>query len=43
MKNHFGQFFLVLLSMADVKQHFVKLQKVLWQSLSKLYDHYHNT
>ena len=29
MKNNFGQFFLVLPSMADLKKHFIRLQKVL--------------
>ena len=29
MKNKFGQFFLVLPSMADLRKHFIRLQKVL--------------
>ena len=29
MKNNFGQFFLVLPSMADLRKHFIRLHKVL--------------
>ena len=36
MKNNFGQFFLALPSMADLRQHAIRLHKVLWLSLSKL-------
>ena len=40
IKNNFGQFFLVLPNMADLRQHVVRLHKVLWLSLSKLHDHF---
>ena len=36
MKNKFGQFFLVLPSMADLKKLFIRLHKLLGSSLSKL-------
>ena len=36
MKNNFGEFFLVLLSMADLKEHFIRLHKVLRHSMCKL-------
>ena len=36
MKNNFGEYFLVLPSMADLRKHFVRLQKLLRLSLSKL-------
>ena len=29
MKNNFGQFFLLLPSMADLKKHFIRFHKVL--------------
>ena len=29
MKNNFGEFFLVLPSMADLRKHFISLHKVL--------------
>ena len=29
MENNFGQYFLVLPSMADLKKHFIRLHKVL--------------
>ena len=36
MKNNFGEFFLVLPSMADLGKHFIRLHKLLGSSLSKL-------
>ena len=36
MKNNFGHFFLVLPSMADLKKRFIRIHKVLWQSLCKV-------
>ena len=36
MKNYFGEFFLVLPSIADLKWHFIRLHKVLRRSMLKL-------
>ena len=36
-------FFVLKRSMEEFKQHKIKLQKVFWQSLCKLHDHFCNT
>ena len=36
MENKFGEIFLVLSSMADLRKHFIRLHKLLGSSLSKL-------
>ena len=36
MKNIFGDFFLVLTGMADLRKHFIRLHKVIRHSMCKL-------
>ena len=43
MKNTFGEFFLVIPGMADLKKQFNRLHKVLGHSMCKFNDHFCNT
>ena len=42
MKKSFG-LFLVLSSMTNLREHFISVHKVFWQTLWKLKDHFCNT
>ena len=43
MRKYFGNFFPISLSIMNVKEQFISNQKVFWQILTKLYDHFFRT